>query len=266
MKAQARRWLMAAGAVAGALLVVNSANMVMVWSISGFTSNGVSFGSGSDSLALSQTESLLGTAAIDLAVVLAILALTVLVSRRFLGGRRPLLLGALLTCFAGALLEWFTYNGSELGTVSLVFGINQVLYTIGMPVIAGAWMLRPRHPVVAPTPPVDGFTGVWESPFGVLELTDEGLFTLVRPGGGPVGGDWAARTDPHSGLAEVSLSIGAPTVLGPGRQVVDLLVDSAEDGGMLLLTADDAVFTRRSEELVVESAGGFVGRLEVLER
>ena len=266
MKAQVRRWLAAAGMVAAALLVVNIPGMIVIWGSSesmGDNGTSISFGSGSPEL--SQTLSLLGTLGIDFAVCLVTLALSVLVSRRLLGGRRPVLLGVLLACAAGLLLEWFSYDGSVLGMIGLAFGAEQVLYTIGMPMIAGAWMLRPRHPVVAQQPVADGFTGVWESSGGVLELQPEGLFTLVRAGGGAVDGDWTVRTEPRSGLTEVSLSVGAPTVLGPGRQVADLLLDSAEDGAMLLVTGDDMVYTRRSEELAVESAVGFVGRLEVLE-
>jgi hypothetical protein len=262
MKAQVRPWLAATGMVAAALLLFNSASVIMFWGSGGLLTGG---GGGFDSPALSQTLSLLGTVGIDFGACLAILALSVLVSRRLLGGRRPVLVGALLTCAVGVLLEWFTYNGPGLGMLSLVFGIDQVLYTIGVPVIAGAWMLRPRHSVVAQQPVADGFTGLWESPSGVLELHQEGLFTLVRAGGGSVDGDWTVRTEPRSGLTELSLSIGAPTVLGPGRQVTDLLLDSAEDGAMLLVTGDAVVYSRRSEELAVDSAAGFVGRLEVLE-
>ncbi len=262
MKAQVRRWLAAAGMVAAALLLFNSASVIMFWGSGGLLTGG---GSGTDALALSQTLSLLGTVGIDFAVCMAVLAVSVLVSRRFLGGRRPVLLGALLTCAVGVLLEWFTYNGPGMGMLSLAFGIDQVLYAIGVPMIAGAWMLRPRHQVVAQAPVADGFTGVWESSSGVLELEPAGRFTLVRTGGEPVGGDWTVRTEPRSGLTEVSLSVEAPTVLGPGRQVADLLLDSAEDGALLLVTGDDVVYTRRSEQLAVESAAGFVGRLEVLE-
>lgn len=265
MTTQVKRWFQAAGMVAAAALAANAVSIYEMWQ---------SYGVGG--LVWQQLAQAVGQAL----VVLVLLALTRLAGRRLFGGRFGIAIGAVLLTVAAFVDDWITFHGATEGTVAIVYGMNGLIWPAAVPMIAGAWMLRSRDPHRQPHPvpgagPVaaDGsriasgagsrFAGVWDSPAGVLRLDPDGLFTLHR-GGEPVEGSW----DVAAGLPlRLLLTVDTPTAIGHGWETTALDVDHHPDGRQLL-RVDQAgtAFARRPDEPAAEHTGGYVGRLEVLER
>ena len=242
MDTQLIRWLRATGAVLAGMAVVTAVPLWADWR--------------------GGTAHLLGWAVGDSLGCLAVLALAVLISDRFLGGRRRLVIGAALTVAGLFATEWIAFSGPEEGTMGLLFGVYDLGTTIILPLVAGAWTLRSAAPEPVRSADPLPFEGVWESVQGVLILESDDVFTLTRAGGETVAGVWELDAD---GPATIGLRVVAPTALGQGWQTTLLDVESGPDGRPLLRLDQDTAYTRRSEATEVEYAGGYTGQLEVLE-
>ena len=257
MDTQLRRWSRAAGAVLGGVVLVTAIPVWVMWR--DVLSSGPVLPSG----AWSGMWTLLWWAAGEFAGCLAVLALASLISRRLLGGRRPLVVGAVLTLVAILAAEWFGFPDSMLSPVGYLFGVSQLLNTMSIPMVAGAWVLRP--PAREPVTVADSadFEGIWESGRGVLTLEPDAGFALLLDGRDePVAGVW--RREPGRPPV-LSLRVSGPTGLGHGWQTTLLEVEYGPDGSTLLRLDDRTTFTRRRPLADVEHAGGYIGRLEVLE-
>ncbi|QMU79479.1 hypothetical protein GXW83_31020 [Streptacidiphilus sp. PB12-B1b] len=259
MATQARRWTRAAGAVGAAALVMNAVSLFEVWQVVSMPGNSITITGVFDSgLLRRQLAQLVG----ETLVILLLLALARLVSRRLLHGRFAIAVGAVLLVAAALTDDWFTFHGGMEGVTAIVYGTNGLLAQAALPMAAGAWTLRSRTPELVPVADTTPFEGVWEGPAGVLSLEPEGLFTLHRGGGEAVEGSW----EPETGLPpQLLLRVDAPTALGHGWQTTVLDIEHRPDGAEVLRLADGIAFARRPAELVVEQAGGYQGGLELLE-
>ena len=227
METQLKRWLRTAGAVLAGTVVVASVPLWAAWD----SAHASGFGDGPGIWSTLRTP--LYTSAGEFVGCLLILALTLLLSDRFLGGRQRLLVSVPLTLAALFVAEWFAFNGPMEGTMGLVYGTYNLGTTVILPLAAGAWTLRPPAPKPAPVADPLVFAGVWEPD----------------------------ADDP----SRIALKVVAPTALGQGRQTTLLDVEFAPDGSTLLRVDEHIAYTQRPEFAEVEYAGGYIGQLEVLE-
>lgn len=256
---QVRRWVRAVAAVLGGVVLVSA---IPVWvTVRGVLSDGPVLPTG----AWDEVWSMIWWALGEFLGCLAVIALARLISRRLLGGRRPLALGVALTLVGVMLAQWLGFPSEGLGLPEYLFGVSQLLSTVCIPVTAGAWVLR-SPAAVAPPPQMTvsrEFDGAWESAQGVLLLESDGEFSLLRAAHQEsVLGVWQQEPGEPRRL---TLKVAAPTELGHGWQTTVLDVEYGPDGRAVLRFDEATAFGRRGSFADVEHAGGFVGQLEILE-
>ncbi|QMU72908.1 hypothetical protein [Streptacidiphilus sp. P02-A3a] len=253
---QVRRWSRVAGAVLGGFVLVTA---IPLWvTVRAVLQNGPVLPVGAWDGLWTTLRWMLG----ESLGCLAVIALARLISRRLLGGRRPLLVGVVLTVLGLLLAQWFGGDNS-LGLPEYLYGVSQLLSSVCLPLTAGAWVVRSRVAAPPLAPGSREFEGVWESGQGVLLLERDTGFTLLRAAHQqPVSGHW--QREPGEPV-RLSLRVAAPTELGHGWQTTALDVEYGPDGSVALRLDEATAFTRRGAAAEVEHAGGFVGQLEVLE-
>ncbi|MBC3843744.1 hypothetical protein GXW82_36585 [Streptacidiphilus sp. 4-A2] len=262
MDTQLGRWSRVTGAVLGGVVLVSAIPVWEMWHA--ITGNGPAV----PDAAWAGLWTLLQWAAGEFAGCLAVLALTRLISGRLLGGRRPLVVGAVLALTAVLVAQQLAYAGATLDDpMGYLYGASQLATTVFVPLVAGAWVLRPVGAGQSrPMPDLSPFTGIWQSAAGVLTLEPDAGFTLRRAGEA-VTGSWGLEPEEPRVLA---LKVAAPTELGHGWQTTALAVEYGPDGGLLLRLDQDHAFTPRPahatvDQVGLEHAGGYSGRLEILE-
>jgi hypothetical protein len=261
MTTQVKHWLQAAGAVAGVTLLLTLPSLCAQWQLAQNMGAGNSFTGG----AWGPLEEEVVTTGGEMLGVLALLALTQAISHHLFHDRFRIPTGTLLMVVASAVASWFLFQGDTEGDLALLFGINNLLGVVGLPMIAGAWMLRTRHPAPVPSKAVAAFEGGWESELGLLSLDPGAVFTLLRGEGEPVSGTWELQLDE---LPRIVLTTVARTAVGEGRHATALLVEHGADGRPRLRVDQDVAFARVEEpedDLALEPAQGFIGQVEILE-
>jgi hypothetical protein len=257
MDRQAKRWIQALGAVFGVLLLLGAANLYMVGAFSQPLYGADGSRQAIWNVVLDQALHTVG----ETVVVLAVLALTRLVSSRLLRGRFAIPLAVLLLLLCSYIDVWAEYQAPSLGGPGVTFGLLGDLQGAAVPVVAGAWVLwgrrvRPKTDLVAAAVP-----GVWDGGGSVLRFEPDGVFTLTRVGLASVAGLW----EPGSGAQpQVVLKVDSSTDLGHGWQAT--LLDLELRGHTARLHSGAGVsYLRRERELVLEDSGGYLGAVEVLE-
>ncbi len=257
MNQQAKRWIQALGAVAGILALLNFEVLYVsgVFSRSPVNTDG---STGTDwALLLNQ----LLHAAVELVVIMALLALTRTVSRRLLRGRFPVLLGALLLLLASYVDVRFEFQGGTLGGLGMVWGMTSGIELAAIPMVAGAWVLWGRRPGPTADLVAAAVPGVWDGGGSVLRIEPDGVFTLTRGGAVSVAGLWESGRDAQPQLV---LKVDSATDLGHGWQATPLELELTGHTARLH-SGTGMSFLRREPELVLEEAGGYLGAVEVLE-
>lgn len=258
MNQQVKRWIQALGAVFGVLLLLG-ADEVYASGVLSQTNGGPD---GSQPVLWDMAPGLLLRIAVETVVVLALLALARLVSRRLLHGRFAIAVAVLLLLLASYLDVWYQFGGnSSLGGPGLAWGLTNDLDIAAVPMIAGAWVLwgrraKPKAELVAAAVP-----GVWDGGGSVLRFEPDGVFTLTRGGLVSVAGLWEPGPDAQP---RVVLKVDSSTDLGHGWQAT--LLDLELRGHTAQLHSGAGVsYLRREPELVLEDTGGYLGAVEVLE-
>jgi hypothetical protein len=263
MTTQVKHWLQAAGVVAGLTLLLSFPALYAQWQVADSMQGAVPSFAGT---AWGPLEEQAMTTGGEISGVLALLALTQAISHYLLQDRFRILTGTLLLVAASAVASWFLFQGSTEGDLALGFGLSSLLGVVGVPMAAGAWMLRTRGPAPVPKRAAAAFAGGWESGLGLLTLDPDAAFTLLRDQGEPVSGVWELRLGRAPGIV---LTTVAPTEFGEGRQATVLPVEHGADGRPRLRVDRGTAFTRVEAEprdgLALEAAHGFVGQVEILE-
>jgi hypothetical protein len=204
----------------------------------------------------------------ELAVCLAALALTLLISRRLLHGRHAVPVGALVL-FA---LSWWDLRLTDIvateGMLSLVTGWADIVKDTALPLAAAGWLLRDRSARPAMDRVTSELLGSWEAGAGTLHFEPDGIFTLTRAGAATTAGLW----EPGVGVRpQVVLKVDASTDLGHGWQATVLDLAVGPHGAVLRATGGEvgsaaAVEYRRHEaEAALEISPSYIGTLELLE-
>ncbi|MFC1409318.1 hypothetical protein ACEZCY_10495 [Streptacidiphilus sp. N1-12] len=259
MNRQVKRWIQAAGAVAGTLVLTSFWTLYQDWQITRLFSGS---GRSGPSLWEGLAESLLWPA-IQAAVILGLLVLTLLISRLLLRGRFRIIVAGLLLSLAVFLGNWFYFDGAIEGSTALIFGFFDLANRTALAMAAGGWILRDR----APKPERDGISaeilGDWDAPGGVIAFASDGVFTLARAGEPTTAGLW----EPLPGTRpQIVLRVDADTELGHGWQATVMDLESNPYGAVL--RAGAAEYRRRDPEVVLERSpeyAGYIGAVEILE-
>ena len=258
MNQQAKRWIQALGAVLGVLSLLGAENLYATGAFSqpAFSLDGSSLVTLSN-LVVDQALRV----SVETVVLLAVLALARLVSRRLLHGRFAVVVAVVLLVLGSYIDIWAEFRGMSLGGPALAWGMTGDLEGAAVPVIAGAWVLwgrraEPRTDLVTTAVP-----GVWDGGDSVLRFEPDGVFTLTRGGTVSVAGLWEPGYDAQS---QVVLKVDSSTDLGHGWQAT--LLDLELTGHTARLHSGTGVsYQRREPELVLEDTGGYIGAVEVLE-
>ncbi|TDU04679.1 hypothetical protein EDD99_3154 [Streptomyces sp. 846.5] len=258
MNQQVKRWIQALGAVFGVLLLLSAGDLYASGVLSQLTDG--SDGSSRSALwNLALDQSL--RSALETVAVLALLALTRLVSGRLLHGRFAIAVAVLLLLLASYIDVWFEFRAATLGGPGLAWGLINDVDIAAVPMIAGAWVLwgrraKPKTDLIAAAVP-----GVWDGGGSVLRFEPDGVFTLTRGGLASVAGLWEPGPDAQP---QIVLKVDSSTDLGHGWQAT--LLDLELRGHTARLHSGMGVsYLRREPELVLADNAGYFGAVEVLE-
>ena len=258
MDLQAKRWTQALGAVFGVLLLLGAENL---YASGAFSQPAFSPDGSSEVVLRGLVVDQVLRVVVETVVLMALLALARLVSRRLLHGRFVIVSAVLLLLLASYLDVYLEYAGTSLGGPALAWGLTGDLEGAAVPVIAGAWVLwgrraQPKTGLLAAVVP-----GVWDGGDSVLQFEPDGVFTLTRGGLVSVAGLWEPGFDAQP---QVVLKVDSSTDLGHGWQAT--LLDLELTGHQARLHSGSGVcYQRREPELVLEETAGYLGAVEVLE-